>query len=305
VTGRSGTSAPATRTSLAGVVLAAGLGTRLRPLTDLRPKALCPVGGVPLVDLALDRLAPHVGTGGSASGEPACSAGTGAGSVDARRAAAMRPDGSNVVAVNAHHHADQVERHLAGRAFLSVEQPVPLGTAGALARMRPWLDGRDGLVTNADAYLPGGLDDLVAGWDGERCRLLVRALPPGARGDFERDGTAVRYVGACLLPWRLVRDLTEQPSGLYEVLWRREDDAGRLDLAVTDATAIDCGTPADYLAANLHASGGRSVVGDGAVVSGTLDRCVVWDGAYVGPDEHLERVVRAGTRNAPVTVDCR
>ncbi|HLF41375.1 MAG TPA: sugar phosphate nucleotidyltransferase, partial [Acidimicrobiia bacterium] len=40
----------------AGVVLAAGLGTRLRPLTDLRPKALCPVGNVALVDLALARL---------------------------------------------------------------------------------------------------------------------------------------------------------------------------------------------------------------------------------------------------------
>ena len=42
---------------LCGVVLAAGAGTRLRPLTDELPKALCPVGGVPLVDLALDRLA--------------------------------------------------------------------------------------------------------------------------------------------------------------------------------------------------------------------------------------------------------
>ena len=43
--------------SPAGVVLAAGLGTRLRPLTHLRPKALCPVGGVPLLDLALERCA--------------------------------------------------------------------------------------------------------------------------------------------------------------------------------------------------------------------------------------------------------
>ena len=50
-----------TTLSPAGVVLAAGAGTRLRPLTDLRPKALCPVGGRPLVDLALDRLAAEVG----------------------------------------------------------------------------------------------------------------------------------------------------------------------------------------------------------------------------------------------------
>lgn len=270
------------RTDLAGVVLAAGLGTRLRPLTDLRPKALCPVGGVPLVDLALDRLS-------------ACLAATGS----------QRLLGSNHLAVNAHHHADHVVRHLAGRAHVSVEEPVPLGTAGALARLRPWLDGRDVLLTNADAYLPGGLGELMGDWDRERCRLLVAALPRDARGDFELEDRPVRYVGGCLLPWRLVTALTEEPSGLYEVLWRGEAAAGRLELVATTSTTIDCGTPADYLAANLHASGGRSVIGAGAVVEGTLDRCVVWDGAFVASTEHLERAVRAGTREAPVTVDAR
>ena len=66
--------------------------------------------------------------------------------------------------------------------------------------------------------------------------------------------------------------------------------------------AIDCGTPADYLAANLHASGGASVVDPGAVVEGHVERCVVWDGAHVGPAEHLVDAIRAGTRDAPVTV---
>jgi NDP-sugar pyrophosphorylase family protein len=264
------------------VVLAAGLGTRLRPLTDLRPKALCPVGGVPLVDLALDRVAAAlVERGGPTS------------------------DDESWLAVNVHHHADQVIGHLDGRAHLSVEQPVPLGTAGALGRLRSWLDGRDVLLTNADAYLPHGLHELVEEWDGERCRLLAHRLPPASHGDFRDGAGPVRYVGACLLPWRLVEQLTDQPSGLYEVLWRREDDAGRLELSTTDAPAIDCGTPADYLAANLHASGGRSVVGEGAVVEGTVERCVVWDGGYVGPEEHLVEVVRAGDQASPVTVDCR
>ena len=49
---------------IVGVVLAAGRGTRLRPLTRLRPKALCPVGNVPLVDLALERVRPAVERGG-------------------------------------------------------------------------------------------------------------------------------------------------------------------------------------------------------------------------------------------------
>ena len=260
--------------SLAGVVLAAGAGTRLRPLTTLRPKALCPVGGRPLLDHALDRVTALTGAGPSS------------------------------VAVNAHHLARQVEAHVGDRAHLQVEEPEALGTAGALGRLRDWLDGRDVLLTNADSYLPDGLAGLVAGWDGERCRLLVG--PADGRGDFGgADGEGHVYVGACLLPWALVRDLTDDVSGLYEVLWRAEHCAGRLELVVTGGTAIDCGTPADYLRANLHASGGASVVGRGAVVEGTIDRCVVWDGAWVGPHEHLVDCVRAGTPAAPVTVMAR
>jgi N-acetyl-alpha-D-muramate 1-phosphate uridylyltransferase len=249
------------------VVLAAGLGTRLRPLTLSRPKALCPVGGVALLHHALRRLEPFCGSG------------------------------SGRVAVNAHHHAQQVVAHCGSRVHVSVEMPEPVGTAGALGRLRDWLDGRDVLLTNADAYLAGPLDELVDGWDGERCRLAV--VHVGAPADF---GDA-RYVGACLLPWRLVRTLAPVPGGLYEVLWRGEEEAGRLDLVLFHGTAIDCGTPADYLSANLVASGGASVVGEGAVVEGTIERCVVWDGAYVGPDEHLVEVVRAGDRSRPVTVD--
>ena len=261
---------------LGGVALAAGAGTRLRPLTTLRPKALCPVGGRPLVDHALDRLAAVLG------------------------------DGPERLAVNAHHHADLLRRHCEGRATVSVELPVALGTAGGVAALRGWLDGRDALVTNADAYLPGTgrLASLAHGWDGVRLRLLCVALPAAARPDFTSpDGRGLRYVGACLLPWDAVRGLRAEPTGLYEVLWREAAARGELDLVVAeDTVAIDCGTPADYLAANLHASGGAPVVGAGAVVLGRIERCVVWDGAYVGPDEDLRDAVRAGSRSHPITV---
>jgi hypothetical protein len=183
---------------------------------------------------------------------------------------------------------------------------VALGTAGALAGLKDWLDGRHALVTNADSYLPGGLPGFTAGWDGERCRLLC--LPTGGRADFVAgDGTALRYVGACLLPWHRIRDLPRTPSGLYELLWRDDDQAGTLDLAQLppSGVAIDCGTPADYLAANLHASGGASVIGEGATVLGRLERCVVWDGAWVGPHESLVDAIRAGDRHNPVTVLAR
>jgi MurNAc alpha-1-phosphate uridylyltransferase len=266
--------------TFAGVALAAGAGTRLAPLTTLRPKALCPVGGVPLLDLALDRLRGELGPAG---------------------------DGPDHLAVNAHHHAEQVVAHVGTRARVSVERPEALGTAGALGALRDWLAGRDVLVTNADAWLPDGLAvdgaRFAAGWDGERCRLACTAVPTGGRPDFRLpDGRGVRYVGVALLPWPDVRALTATPSGLYEVLWRAAAERDALDLRVIDGSAVDCGTVADYLAANLRASGGESVVGAGAEVRGRLTRSVVWDGARVAADEHLVDVVRAAGAGGQLTV---
>jgi N-acetyl-alpha-D-muramate 1-phosphate uridylyltransferase len=241
---------------LVGVVLAAGAGTRLRPLTDVRPKPLCPVGDRTLLDLALDRVAPHVAR----------------------------------TAVNAHHRADQLVAALAGRdVHVSLEQPAALGTAGALGALRDWVAGRPVLVSNADAYYGAGdpVGELVGGWDGDRPRLLC--VRTGAASDFGE----LHYVGAALLPWWSVRDLAAVPSGLYEVSWRDLHAAGRLDLAVTEATAVDCGTPADYLRANMLASGGAAVVEPGAVVEGEVVRSVVWAGERVRPGERLVDAVRA------------
>jgi MurNAc alpha-1-phosphate uridylyltransferase len=240
---------------LAAVVLAAGAGTRLRPLTDVRPKALCPVDNVPLVDLAIGRVR------------------------------LLTPD----VAVNVHAARAMMEEHLAGRVHLSVEEPVALGTAGALGRLRAWIDGRATVAVNADAWHRFDLAALVDGWDGDRVRLLVVEDP--ARGDF---GTW-RYCGAAVLPWSEVADLPETPSGLYEVSWRRLAEEGGLDLVPAHGPFFDCGTPADYLAANLAASGGESVVGEDARVEGELVRSVVWAGGVVGAGERLVECVRVGS----------
>ena len=240
---------------IAGVVLAAGAGTRLRPLTELLPKALCPVGDRPLVEHALARLQPHV----------------------------------TQTAVNVHAHASRMREHLEGRVHLSVEQPLALGTAGALGQLRPWLDGRSVLVTNADAWLRDDLGALVREWDGERARLLVVRDPE--RSDFG----PWRYAGACVLPWLLVQDLPARPAGLYEACWRHEEQRGALDLCPTEATFIDCGTPRDYLEANMDWSGGRNVIGAGAVVEGRVRRSVIWPGGVVRADEDLFEVIRAST----------
>lgn len=236
---------------LAAVVLAAGRGKRLRPLTDLRPKPLCPVDNVALLDRNLDQ------------------------------ALAVTP----YVAVNACHLADQVVAHVGDRAHLSVEPgPEGLGTAGALGYLKPWLAGRPVLVLNGDAYRPGGLGALLDGWDGERVRLLVVRDPEN--GDFGEW----RFAGASLHPWEAVRDLPAEPLGLYEAVWRHVE----CDLVPYHGVFVDCGTVAEYLRANLHASGGRSVVGEGAVVEGELVRSVVWPGGVVRAGERLVDAVRVG-----------
>lgn len=236
------------------VVLAAGAGTRLRPLSAVLPKALCPVGGEALVDLAV------------------------------ARARAVTP----VVAVNVHHGRRLLEAHLAASTVhLSVEEPEALGTAGALGHLRPWIGGRAVLVVNADAWHQADLAALAAGWDGRHCRLLtVVDRRRGTWGDR-------RYAGAALLPAPVAAALPATPAGLWEAWWRHLVPGVDLELAVHDGPFFDCGTPADYLAANLEASGGRSVIGEGAVVEGSVEASVVWAGARVERGERLHRAVRA------------
>lgn len=246
------------------MVLAAGFGTRLQPLTHLRPKPLCPVDNVALVDHAIARLEPLV----------------------------------DAVAVNAHHHAAMLREHLGDRdVHLSVEEPEPLGTAGAVGNLRDWIAGRAVVVANSDTWYSDPIDTLLDGWDGERIRLVVH--DDAARADF--DGW--RFVGTSVMPWPVVDQLPAAPSGLWEVSWGAEHAAGRLDLVRLPGRFVACDTPRDYLEANLAASGGASVVAGDAVVEGDVVRSVVWPGAVVRRGERLVEVVRAGTSVEPLTVD--
>lgn len=250
----------ATGDSLAGVVLAAGAGTRLAPLTQVLPKALCPVGGVALVDLAVERVA------------------------------AVTDD----IWVNVHHGAAALLPHLAalrtarGAAVrVSHEQEVALGTAGALGNLRSELAGRAVVVVNADGWSRQHLEPLLAGWDGERVRLLVPGSDP-----FGPTST----VAACLLPWSEVAPLSVEPAGLYERCWAPAWAAGRLEVIEHRGDFVDCGTPADYLRANLIASGGSTVVGAGSRVHGRAERCVLWEGVEVRAGEVLHDAIRATDR---------
>ncbi len=229
----------------------------MRPLTGLRPKALCPVGNVALVDLALGRV--------------------------------RRLVDETSVAVNVHHGRSQLEAHLGGHVHLSVEEPLALGTAGAVAHLRPWLDGRAVVVVNADTWHCASLAPLLAGWDGKRVRVLV-AGPPGAV-----LGPRSPVLGS-LLPWSEVERLPHEPWGLWEASWRHRLADGRLETVAVEAAVVDCGSPGDYLAANLAASGGAPVIGQGALVEGELVRSVVWPGGVVRAGEVLVDAVRVGER---------
>ncbi len=242
------------------MVLAAGAGARLAPLTRLLPKAMCPVDNRALIDHALDRVGAEV------------------------------PVSPEHVAVNVHHGRWVLEPHLSGRVHVSVEHAEPLGTAGALGRLRSWLDGRPVLVTNGDAWLPEPTPtSFCAGWDGERMRLLCVRDPD--RGDFG----PLRHCGMALLPWSVVSTMSPEPAGLYETCWRSAWEGRSLDLVEHHGPFVDCGTPKEYLQANMAASGGRSVIGEDAHVSSRahVERSVVWPGARVGRSEKLVDAIRA------------
>ena len=115
-------------------LLAAGLGTRLRPLTDTIPKCMVPIQGRSLLDIWLDSLA-------------------GA--------------GVDEVLVNLHHRADVVRGHLAGRSAPPIVRTVYeeelLGSAGTMAANKDWVDGEDlVLACNADNLTDFDLRSLVA-----------------------------------------------------------------------------------------------------------------------------------------------
>jgi mannose-1-phosphate guanylyltransferase len=271
------------------MVLGAGLGTRLRPITDRCPKTLLPVGDAPILEHVLRRL--------EGAGAPR-------------------------IVVNAHHRAADVGAYLAARGGVAVSpERELLGTAGGLAHARELLGSGPVLVWNGDLLADVDAGALAAAYaaSGADAMLVARPRPAGQgtlglddagrvvrlRGEiFGRetrggDFAAIHVVGAALreaLPAKgcLVGDL-------YLPALRR---GALLQTFAYDAPFYDVGSPAGYLAANLAwlaergapswsapgarvASGVRldeTVVGEGAEVrgAGELRRCVVWPGASAG-----------------------
>jgi MurNAc alpha-1-phosphate uridylyltransferase len=201
------------------MVLAAGLGTRMRPLTNDRPKPLVEVAGKALIDHALDRLA------------------------EAGVAKAV---------VNVHHYGDAVETHVRGRTApeiaISDERDQLLETGGGLIRAAPLLPDPFFCVNSDNVWLDGPSDafrQLSAAWDAARMDALllvvshVRASNFRGKGDFHMDGRGrlsrrrsgriapFIFTGIQLIAKRLLREAPQGPFST-NILWTRAIEEGRL-----------------------------------------------------------------------------
>lgn len=218
------------------MVMAAGLGKRMRPLTDTIPKPLVTLCGKPLIDHALDRLV----------------------------LAAVRR-----VVVNVHYMADQLEHHLAGRKnpeiVISDERDRLLDTGGGAARVLDALGPDSFFVVNCDSVWLDGVGDslvrLAGGWDEAAmdclllCASTVNSLGYNGSGDFVMDeagrlarraeGRVAPFVntGAYIVHPRLFTDLPDGPFSM-NLLWDRAIDTGRLFGIRHDGVWMHVGTPA-------------------------------------------------------------
>ena len=223
------------------MVLAAGLGRRMRPLSETRPKALTPVAGRTLIDRALDRL-----------GEA----------------------GVQTVVVNVHHHADLLSRHLAGRPHpaivLSDERAELLDTGGGVAKALAHLGARPFTVVNCDVLwgdgVAGALASLGRRWDGRNmdALLLVQPAPAalGARGPGDyfmtcegglrrrrlREVAPFVFASVQILHPRLFAD---HPSGPFSLnrLYDAAESRGRLSGLRHEGMWAHVGRPEDIAAA--------------------------------------------------------
>lgn len=229
------------------MVLAAGLGSRMRHVTTDRPKPLVPLAGRPLLDRVLERL--------DEAGIPR-------------------------VVVNVHYKADQIERHLAGRSkpeiIISDERDALLETGGGIKKALPLLGPAPFLAVNSDSVWIEGVGSnlrrLCDAWDATRMDcLLMLALGASAvgyqgRGDFslEPDGRLRRrrerevvpfvYTGVQIVHPRLFDDA---PDGAFSMnaLWNRALLQGRAYGIRMDGIWMHVGSPEELTEAERVMAG--------------------------------------------------
>jgi N-acetyl-alpha-D-muramate 1-phosphate uridylyltransferase len=229
------------------MVMAAGRGTRLRPVTDILPKPLVEIDGRSLLDSAIDRLASA---------------------------------GVERVVVNTHYKAEMVARHLARRDHPRIEishEAELLDTGGGIARALPlldevffvvnadvfWLDGRDSALSRlAAAFDPGPMDAILllqrtvgaVGYDGDGDYFLDPSGRPRRRR--EHEVAPFLFAGIELLHRRLFVGVRARIFSLI-ALFDHAEAAGRLRAIVHDGEWYHIGTPAGLAATRERLSSHR------------------------------------------------
>jgi N-acetyl-alpha-D-muramate 1-phosphate uridylyltransferase len=217
------------------MILAAGLGTRMRPLTDAMPKPLVAVGGKPLINHVLDRLAAV---------------------------------GVETAVVNVHHFADQIEQHLkprrAPKIVISDERATVLGTGGGAVKALPLLGDAPFFIVNSDTLWIDGvkpnLERLAAAFQPDQMDALLLLAPTttsvgyAGRGDFamapdgklrrrpERDVVPFVYAGIAIVSPAL---FTDAPDGAFALtqLFDRAIENERLYGLRLEGVWMHVGTP--------------------------------------------------------------
>lgn len=219
------------------MIMAAGKGTRMMPLTADRPKPLVEVGGVALLDHVLDHL---------------------------------RDAGVGKIVVNAHYRADQIEAHLAAHAtdfdvLISDERDLLRDTGGGLVQALPMISDDPFICVNADNWWTNdgqnAISRLMAHWDAARMDVLMLLVPLATAynsqgiGDFhmDADGRLSRRVGDAPAPyvWTGIQLLSKRliidpPSDVFStnVFWDRAIAEGRCMGLVHEGMWFDVGYPA-------------------------------------------------------------
>ena len=275
------------------LVLAAGLGTRLRPLTDVRAKPAVPVAGRPLVIRILEWLA---------------------------------AEGVADAVLNLHHRPETITREVGHgeRAGLRVRyswEPAVLGSAGGPRQALPLLAPRF-FIVNGDTLTTLPLRALAASHAGSGAAVTLAVAPHpapdryggvrvGGDGRVRRfapagDGPADHFVGVQIVEAAVFADLPAgRPAatvgGLYDELLRSADrgGAGTVRARRFEDEFFDVGSPADYLAASAAVARreghGTPPAGAGSAIHPTasLTRTVVWDGVEVGARCRLDECIVA------------
>ena len=217
------------------MVLAAGLGTRMRPLTNRVPKPLVKVRGKPLIDHVIDRLAQA---------------------------------GVELVVVNIYHHAAVLKEHLAARKDVEIrvsdESGRVLGSGGGIFKALPIFDGEPFFVHNADSIWVEGygqaLARMMARWNAEEMDALllvaslVNAIGYEGPGDFlmDADGRLSRVPEQQLSPFAFPGVQIVHPrffegcsAGDFSInpLWDRAIAQGRLFGIRLEGVWMHVGTP--------------------------------------------------------------